>query len=161
MIALNKVFSVLKMAMVLAFSFGVLPALCQKKITVVGTVTDSSHAPLANVSITVVSLGTFRSSVQFSLRKCKERAGTPTEEVPTCDYNKAGSSRSDRITGMSSGRVSGIRLRATYGGPAHRKEPLAPPGHGSVEPRHRLLAYAAVLSVLVTTVQATVALAAL
>lgn len=54
----------------------------------------------------------------------------------------------------------GIRLRATYGGPAHRKAPLAPPGHGSVEPRHRLLAYAAVLSVLVTAVQATVALAA-
>jgi TonB-linked SusC/RagA family outer membrane protein len=53
MIALNNVFSVLKMAMVLVFSIGVLPALCQKKITVVGTVTDSSLAPLANVSITV------------------------------------------------------------------------------------------------------------
>jgi len=53
MIALNNVFSVLKVAMVLAFSFGALPALCQKKITVVGTVADSLHVPLANVSITV------------------------------------------------------------------------------------------------------------
>lgn len=59
-------------------------------------------------------------------------------------------------------RLSGVRPRATYGGgvaPAHRKTPLAPPGHGTVESRHRLLAYAAVLSVLVTAVQATVALA--
>lgn len=61
-------------------------------------------------------------------------------------------------------RLNGIRLRATYGNgmpPAHRKAPLSPSGHGSVEPGHRLLAYAAVISVLVTTVQAAVALAAL
>ncbi|MCH5684531.1 carboxypeptidase-like regulatory domain-containing protein [Niabella sp. W65] len=57
MIALNNVFNILKMAMVLAFSIGVLPALCQKKVTVVGTVTDSSGVPLANVSIAVQGTG--------------------------------------------------------------------------------------------------------
>lgn len=48
-------------------------------------------------------------------------------------------------------RLSVLRLRTTYGdgvAPAHRRAP------GRVEPRHRLLAYAAVLCVLVTTVQA-------
>lgn len=63
-------------------------------------------------------------------------------------------------------RLNTLRPRATYGdgggvAPAHRKARLAPPGHGSVEPRHRLLAYAAVVSVLVTTVQAALALTAL
>ncbi len=53
MIALKNAFSALRMAMVLSFSIAVLPALCQKKITVAGTVTDSSRATLANVSITV------------------------------------------------------------------------------------------------------------
>jgi hypothetical protein len=61
-------------------------------------------------------------------------------------------------------RLNTVRPRATYGNgvaPAHRKARLAQSGHGSVEPRHRLLAYAAVISVLVTTVQAAAALAGL
>ena len=63
-------------------------------------------------------------------------------------------------------RLSGGRLRATYGNgvtPAHRKAPLTPSTdrHGSLRPEHRLLAYAAVISMLATIVQTAVGLAAL
>jgi hypothetical protein len=61
-------------------------------------------------------------------------------------------------------RVNGARIRATYGrGPAHRKEALAPSPaeHGSVEARHRLLAYVAIISTVATIVQTAVGLATL
>ena len=63
-------------------------------------------------------------------------------------------------------RLNALRPRPTYGSgdgvaPSHRKARLAPHGHGSVEPHHRLLAYAAVISMLVTTVQAALALTSL
>jgi hypothetical protein len=62
-------------------------------------------------------------------------------------------------------RFNGARPRATYGdemAPAHRKAPLAPSSEeqGSVATRQRLLAYVAVISMLVTIVQTAVGLAA-
>ena len=56
------------------------------------------------------------------------------------------------------------RLRVTYGQEvpaAHRKVPLAPAEHGSVEPGQRVMAYLAVVTVLATIVQTAVGLAAL
>jgi hypothetical protein len=58
-----------------------------------------------------------------------------------------------RLTGFA-------RLRVTYVSAAHRKVPLAPAEHGSVEPRQRIMAYVAVISGLATIVQTAVGLAA-
>jgi hypothetical protein len=64
-------------------------------------------------------------------------------------------------------RLTGSRfthLRATNGQEvpaAHRKVPLAPAEHGSIEPGERFMAYLAVLTVLGTIVQTAVGLATL
>jgi hypothetical protein len=56
------------------------------------------------------------------------------------------------------------RLRVTYGQDvtaAHRKVPLTPAEHGSVEPGQRFMAYLSVVTVLATIVQTAVGLATL
>jgi hypothetical protein len=64
-------------------------------------------------------------------------------------------------------RLTGSRfthLRATNGQEvpaAHRKVPIAPAEHGSIEPGERFMAYLAVLTVLGTIVQTAVGLATL